>query len=258
MTEQKDPIVEKFEAIFKPAVDFLLPHLMQPNNPLQDKSKMEHEIMDFLMGNDVQKYLDDGFSAISREMGKICSAEERQAVEKEWVNSPEYFSNLVSKILTDYEEKTKTHDPTNVDIPNLAAFPLKSLLGISDKTLDIFYKCGCHLFKEEHYKDAYNAFFIIGYLDNRRVNAWISMGLSAKRDHDIQRAIRAFETATVANPSIALSQLYAAQCYKELKDDTKALEALDLAKDIAETFPERNTPDILNSIKDHINQYKAK
>lgn len=255
---KKDPVLQQFEEILKPGVEYLLPYMTQPNNPLQNTKKVEQDILDSLTGNDIQSYVEDGFAAIGKEMHHVCSEEERRKVLDEWSDSSEHFSKYVEDIFSKTEEDQKSSmPPSDLESVKKPAY-MKDFLGISEQTINIFYKCGCHLFEQQNYKDAYNVFFIVGYLDNTRTNAWISLGLSAKRNHDVQRALKAFGIATVVNPSIVLPLIYSAQCYAELNDYKNAIAALTLAEEIAHAFPERNSPEQLKNVQDLKIKYKTR
>lgn len=244
-----DPVIEQFEEALKPTVSLIVEELKQPNNPLQNTKKLEHEVMDSLMNRHLDKYLEGGFHAINREMAKLCTPEEREEVSKEWSNALEHFFSVSATSLS------KDKKDEEISSGNTETF--QQLLEISDKTLEIFYKCGCRLFEQKHYQDAYNVFFIVSYLDYRRSNVWVALGLAAKRNRNNEDALKAFAQATLVNPTEALPQIYSAECYAENKEYLDAIASLKLAEEIAEKNPEHNSKSIKNTIRNLTQKYQT-
>lgn len=245
MAKSKDPIEKMFEEALKPAVAEIVEEMKQPNNPLQNTKKLEHEVMDTLMNRHLDKYLEGGFQAIAREMPKICSPQEREQVSKEWGSAFDHFFKITESLTAASKGEPKTYDT------------FQQLLGISDSTVAIFYKCGCKLFEEHHFQDAYNVFFVVVYLDHRLSNAWVALGLSAKRNSDIEGALKAFAQATLADTRFALPQVYSAECYAEISDYSNAVASLELAQEIAEKHPNENPLPVVQTIRNLMTKYQA-
>lgn len=241
----KDPVEELFEEALKPAVADIVAEMKQPNNPLQNTKKLEQEVMDALMGRHLDKYLEGGFKAIGHEMPKICTPQEQEQVAKEWGSAFDHFYKITESLGAPSSGESKTYDT------------FKQLLGISDATVSIFYKCGCHLFEQHHFQDAYNVFFVVVYLDHTLSNAWVALGLAAKRNGDIEAALKAFAQATLADARFALPQVYSAECYAETNDFSNAIASLELAQEIADKHPSENPQSVVQTIRNLNMKYQG-
>lgn len=238
------------EKLLMPFFEKLKPYVtFNPEDKLQSKEKAEQELFDLLSAKPLRERFDRGFESIVDQLLTLVSPKEFELVRMEW-------RQAVEKIVTIF----KVYQDSGVlkDIDGEKFDILQELLGISDTTLNLFYKCGCNLYDRRRFQEASDVFFVVAFLNAGRSNPWISMGLAAKQTGNIEEALRSFAMASIADPHSAIPQIYAAESYIEVQQFREAVAALELAAEIARDNPNQNNPKMHNYINELILRYKQK
>ena len=114
----------------------------------------------------------------------------------------------------------------------------RQILGVSHASMVEFYEAAFHLFENERYEDAANAFLFLITLDPHNGDYWLGLGMSAQQEGHINEAIDSYELAAYYQPDNPVPYFYLVKCFFLIKDRASALEALNLAVEYASDYEE--------------------
>lgn len=114
----------------------------------------------------------------------------------------------------------------------------QEIMGFSDESMAKFYAAAYHLFENKKYIDAADAFLFLVTLNPYRHDYWLGLGMATQMCHEFEAAIDAYEMASICDINNPIPYLYLAKCLFAIHDRTSALQALDLAIEIADDFGE--------------------
>lgn len=106
----------------------------------------------------------------------------------------------------------------------------KELLGLSDVTLQLFYRAAKQLFDSGLHPKAEAAFFFLTTVDYKQYTFWLGLGHAAFHMGNLNQAINAYETAETCQPGSIWPNIYMANCFEALNDYQEALFALEKAE----------------------------
>ncbi len=111
---------------------------------------------------------------------------------------------------------------------------LQELAHFSDETMAEFYQAAYQLFENKHYADAADAFLFLATFNPNIHDYWLGLGMTTQLLHDYEGAIDAYELAALCDMNNPVPYFYLAKCLFAIHDRESALQALDLAIEIAE------------------------
>lgn len=109
----------------------------------------------------------------------------------------------------------------------------QEIMGFTDAAMAKFYRAAYQLFEHKRYKDAANAFLFLATLNPYNHDYWLGLGMSVQMCHDYEAAIDAYELAAFNEMTSPVPYFYLAKCLFAIHDRENALQALDLAIEVA-------------------------
>lgn len=217
-----------------------------PNNPLASKNKIRHHLLESLGAEEYRKRLPLAYKALQGDLKSHLTPKHLSAVDHE-------FKKVLHKILGLFEERASSFQEL---WEKAEAMPdcLQKLIGLSDQTMDHCYQSGVRFFEAHHYREAADIFFFLTTLNPYRFQVWIAQGLAEKQLHHFEKALRAFNMATIVNMHSVLPMIHAIECYLTLKDDQSAKDALHLALETMQEHPTKEN----RQFEAHINALATK
>ena len=94
----------------------------------------------------------------------------------------------------------------------------RSLLGLTDKTMEHLYRGAKHLFDLGHYPESEAAFFFLSTIDYAQYAFWLGLGHAAFHLGNYNQAINAYEMANSCQPGAIWPFIYIANCFEALFD----------------------------------------
>ncbi len=183
--------------------------------------KLRHDLEEELVGSEYKKRIPSGMKLVINDLEGHLSKIELLELREELGKISDHIEKLNSQKLNSVQEMMEALDKT----PET----LQGIFGLSDKTIEHFYKCGSRYYDSSHFKEACDVFYLLSILNPQKFNIWLSLGLSEKQMHHLEKALQAFAMATVMNITSVLPHILSAQCYLELKENTLAKETLKYA-----------------------------
>lgn len=110
----------------------------------------------------------------------------------------------------------------------------QEILEFSDKTMEKFCETAYLLFEHKQYQEAANAFLFLATLNFNHYEYWLGFGMATQFCQDYESAIDAYELAALCDLSNPVPYFYLAKCLFAIHDRESALEALNLAIEIAD------------------------
>lgn len=114
----------------------------------------------------------------------------------------------------------------------------QEIMEFSEKTMAKFYQAAYVLFEHKRFQDAANAFLFLATLNPYHHEYWLGLGMATQLCHDYESAIDAYELAALCEVSSPVPYFYLAKCLFAIHDRSSALEALNLAIEIANDIEE--------------------
>lgn len=118
--------------------------------------------------------------------------------------------------------------------PSDEVLSLQALLGLSNRTMQVFYSYGEWLLAEKFSIASVNHFALLCSLNGKVASYWVGLARAVEAQGDFQTAVYLLEAAISLNASNPATYMHLCQCYLELKEIEKAefaLEQLLLAAD---------------------------
>ena len=109
----------------------------------------------------------------------------------------------------------------------------QEIIGFSDEIMAKFYGAAYQLFEHRRYSDAANAFLFLATLNPHNHEYWLGLGMASQLAHGYEAAIDAYELAAITNIESPVAYFYLAKCLFAIHDRESALQALDLALELA-------------------------
>ena len=110
---------------------------------------------------------------------------------------------------------------------------VQELLGFSDETMEQLCKAAYHLFEEKKYQESANAFLFLTTLNLHHCEYWLGLGMAMQFCQEYETAIDAYELAAISDVASPLPYFYLGKCLFAIHDRSAALQALDLAIEMA-------------------------
>lgn len=244
-------ISASLEEMIKPFVKELLPLVPLPEDKFRTKKQQEemaeNELLDFFCLKTVGKRIETGFSVIAKQLNEI----DPHAFDKilaEWTHGAELFMKELKSV------NTAQGSPEE----QASAATLQEMLGISNETIELFYRCGSALYEKNAFQEASDAFFVVAFLNYTQANPWIAMGLASQKNHQLEDALNAYAMANLVDCTTAVPQIYSAECYVEMGLMEDVMLSLNFAKEIAELNPATNPKELTVYIDQLIQNYNRK
>lgn len=114
----------------------------------------------------------------------------------------------------------------------------QEIMEVSDETMAKFYRAAYFLFEHKRYEDAANAFLFLATLNPYHHEYWLGLGMATQLRQDYESAIDAYELAAICDISSPVPYFYLAKCLFAIHDRESALQALNLAIEIAKDLEE--------------------
>lgn len=109
----------------------------------------------------------------------------------------------------------------------------QEILEFSDETMAKFYRSASKIFEGHRYSEAANAFLFLATLNPHCHEYWLGLGMATQLSHHYEAAIDAYELASLCDLGNPVPYFYLAKCLFAIHDRESALQALDLAIEIA-------------------------
>lgn len=148
------------------------------------------------------------------------------------------MKNDLSKFMLSKKVKAKLKNIKQLKKELAEGKSAQEILEVSDDVMSKFYEAAYHLFESKRYLDAANAFLFLITLNPYQHNYWLGLGMATQMCHDFEAAIDAYEMAAICNAVNPVPYLYLAKCLFAIHDRSSALQALDLAIEMADDLSE--------------------
>lgn len=109
----------------------------------------------------------------------------------------------------------------------------QEIMGFSDAAMAKFYEAAYKIFEHRRYADAANAFLFLATLNPYNHEYWLGLGMASQLSHDYESAIDAYELAAISDIESPIPYFYLAKCLFAVHDRESAIQALELAIDLA-------------------------
>lgn len=110
----------------------------------------------------------------------------------------------------------------------------QEILCLSDICMANLYKTASHLFEMNHFQQSADAFLFLATLNPHVYEYWLGFGMSMQLSSEYEIAIDAYELASLTDLTSPVPYFYLAKCLFAIHDRNSALEALNLAIEIAD------------------------
>ncbi len=111
---------------------------------------------------------------------------------------------------------------------------LTEILGVSPETFAEMYRHALALFKQEKYKESLDAFLFLNFLDQDNHDIWLGLGMALQMTKKYETAIIAYEQAAIHDTESPIPYFYLAKCLFAIHDHAAALDAIEIAIQLAE------------------------
>ena len=109
----------------------------------------------------------------------------------------------------------------------------QTLVNFSDETMSKFYQAAYHLFEVKQNEKAADAFLFLATLNPHHHDYWLGLGMATQLMHDYEGAIDAYELAALCEMDNPVPYFYLAKCLFAIHDRDSALQAIELAIEMA-------------------------
>lgn len=191
------------------------PSQMLPKKVLKEKA--QHEIQEGLIT--IKRRMENGVSQLLRAVLEFSRS--HQDIHLDTIGQD--LSKLIVYLASLPDHAREYFAGMNNDIS------LQELCKMSNDTLDVLYKGAKHLYEQQRYQEAADAFSILTFLNAKHHPFWMGLGNSEYFCHRYQAALVAFAMAAIINPSDPYCHIFSCKCYEETKEIDNAINALDLA-----------------------------
>ena len=116
----------------------------------------------------------------------------------------------------------------------------QEIIGFTDEVMAKFYGAAYQLFEHKRYQDAANAFLFLATLNPHNYEYWLGLGMASQLGHNYEAAIDAYELAAIINIENPVAYFYLAKCLFAIHDRESALQALEIAIEMAGDDPDFN------------------
>lgn len=222
-------------------VDFLMLDVeIDKNNPFITEEKVRAQLNQLVSQDEVNERFLHGLDLAKEDLSSHLSIVEFEAINQE-------LQTAVDKVIAMMQERASTQEDS---IDKLAQTPdsLQELLGISDNTLNQFFRSGHRYYEGSRFTQASDLCFAINILNPFKYNGWLALGMAEKERHRFREALQAFSMATLIDITSVYPHIHSAICYRALKAEDDVKKSLDLA---LKTLEEHPTPDA-QKIKEYI------
>jgi len=100
---------------------------------------------------------------------------------------------------------------------------------LSDQAYEALYQAAKHIYDQQHYEQAADAFAVLAFLNGKKPTIWLALGHSEYFCHRYDAALLAYSMAALMNPSDWTCHVHCCKCYEALHQMDLAVNALDLA-----------------------------
>ncbi len=135
--------------------------------------------------------------------------------------------------------------------------PWRSLLGLTDRTMELLYSGAKHLFDLGHYPESEAAFFFLSTIDYAQYAFWLGLGHAAFHLGNYNQAINAYEMANACQPGSIWPFIYIANCFEALYDFEESYVQLQNALGDLQTNPNADHA-LLIDLKERIANAKSR
>lgn len=105
----------------------------------------------------------------------------------------------------------------------------QEIIGYTDETMEKFYKVAYHLFQQQEYQKAADAFIFLTTLNPNIHSYWLGLGMSEQLCGGYQGALLAYAMAILTDVESPTAHYHSATCYRILHDNESALQSLEMA-----------------------------
>lgn len=109
----------------------------------------------------------------------------------------------------------------------------QEIIEFSNETMAKFYQAAHLLFEKKCYQEASHAFLFLATLNPHCHDYWLGLGMTTQLCHHYEEAIDAYELAALCDITSPVSYFYLAKCLFAIHDRENAVQALDLAIEMA-------------------------
>lgn len=106
---------------------------------------------------------------------------------------------------------------------------LQEVCGVSDQTLEMFYKAAKHLHEQHNFEQAADAFGLLTILNGRKAQFWLGLGNAEYLCSRFEPALLALTFAIALEPQNPIPHIQAARCYEKIQQLDFAMNSLDVA-----------------------------
>lgn len=179
------------------------------------KAKIFSEIKDAFTFSNLNTYFSIAFRLLKTEGKSHLQKEEFQQLEKEFSQIPEILDQM--DLNSEFKENFKT------------------IFKLSDPVMESILKIGSAEFNQELYQESLSIFALLTTLDSGNAVYWMEFGIAAQKFQNYDLALRSYEAASGIDPSLIGAKLFAVECYLQKEQPDQAKQALQEAKQIADT-----------------------
>jgi tetratricopeptide (TPR) repeat protein len=195
--------------------------------------KKEPELLDEIAAH--RKKCTEGFGFCLDAIAELAELEPE-------INLEQLKNNLASS----FQKLNSMSALGNQGRQSLEGNSISAVLGFSEETLEWLYKGAKHLFEEERYHEAENAFLFITTFDQKNYAFWLGLGHASFHCNNFTNALKAYAMAQALDPSSVWPHVYAANAFEAIQNYHHALVALELAdKTSKHSKKERNFDEAL-------------
>jgi type III secretion system low calcium response chaperone LcrH/SycD len=109
---------------------------------------------------------------------------------------------------------------------------LQQVCGISDHTLDMFYKAAKYIFEQHQFEQAADAFGFLTIVNSKKASFWLGLGNAEYQCARFEPALLALTFAKALDPSNPIPYIQAARCYEKINQIDFAMHSLQVALDL--------------------------
>ena len=110
----------------------------------------------------------------------------------------------------------------------------QQVIGFSQQAMAELYRGAYLLFQQHEYAKATEAFLFLATLNVHNHDYWLGLGMSTQMCHHYEEAIDAYEMAALCDLASPIPYFYLAKCLFAIHDRASALQAIELAIEMAD------------------------
>jgi len=219
-----------------------------PQDPLQSldvhANKIEHELSQCMLL--AKTRIRDGF--------KFCVAAVQEMAQTDTSIDFEALKENVNVAFSRFDSVAAAKDMCTQVMEGIS---WKSLLGLSDTSMDLLYRGAKKLFDAGNHPESEAAFFFLTTIDYAQYAFWLGLGHVAFHLSNLNQAINAYEMASSCKPGAIWPHIYMANCFEALHDFEESVISLQQAQDELLSSPDQDQG-LLIDLRERITNAKTR